>query len=55
MLKFLWKCLCFAFLYWVTDTTEVTTADGIIYLLLMVYLVKDEVMKAWNEIMYEEE
>ena len=55
MKKILWLGFCFALLYWRVDTSaEVTMLDGVLYTLLMVYLVKDEFIKAWNQIMCEE-
>ena len=55
MKKFLWLGFCFALLYWRVDTVaEVTAAEGILYTILMIYLVKDEFIKAWKEIVCEE-
>ena len=55
MKKFLWLGFCFALLYWRVDTVaEVTAVDGILYTILMIYLVKDEFIKAWKEIVCEE-
>ncbi|MBQ3021923.1 MAG: hypothetical protein IJD91_01170 [Clostridia bacterium] len=53
-LKYIWIFACFLFLHWVAETTAVAWTDCIIHFLLMGYLIKDDVLELWHEVMCEE-
>lgn len=52
IIKCIWISACFLFLHYVAETTDVTWTDCVIHFLLMGYLIKDDVAKAWHEVLY---
>lgn len=53
--RWIWMFACLTFLYCVSEATEVTKVDCVIYFLLMGYIIKDVVLELWHEVICEEE